>query len=171
MFPIFTNWKTSEGREEKEEPHGRTVCAVEIIVKLFYLVFLMVLGGHSKHREGIIHFYCILCWVWEFGSKQKRQVYKILLYVCRRVWYNERYLLICASNCNAVKNSLSAYKYVSKVIYAEHLWGHKELVPEEQKRLSNLFFLLTGVLVFLKSLLRRRDKLKDADKLEEVLGL
>lgn len=60
---------------------------------------------------------------------------------------------------------------MSKVIYAEHLWGHKELVPEEQKRLSDLFFLLTGVLVFLKSLLRRRDKLKDADKLEEVLGL
>lgn len=42
---------------------------------------------------------------------------------------------------------------------------------EEQRRLSNLFFQLTGVLFFFfKSLLHRRDKL-NADKLEEVVEL
>lgn len=47
------------------------------------------------------------------------------------------------------------------------------MVLEEQKRLSNLFFLLVGVLVFFfkKSLLHGRAKTKDADKLEEVVRL
>lgn len=37
---------------------------------------------------------------------------------------------------------------MSENIYAEHLWGHIEVVLEEQKRLSNLFFLLKGALFF-----------------------
>lgn len=52
MFPVFINWRMSGEREEKEKPYGRTVCAIEIVAKLFYLFFWMVLGGHSKHREG-----------------------------------------------------------------------------------------------------------------------
>lgn len=39
MFPVFMNWKMNGGKEEKKKPHGRTVCAVEIIAKLFYLGF------------------------------------------------------------------------------------------------------------------------------------